>query len=65
MDVILNGSAIVTPVSTLAQLIEERAVDTTGIAVAIGSRVIPRALWAETALEPGCTITIIRATQGG
>ena len=36
-----------------------------GIAVAINDEVVPRALWAETALNAGDRIEIVRLMQGG
>lgn len=65
MEVIINGRPTSTQARTLAELIASQGIDTTGIAVAVGSRVIPRAQWETTPLEEGAVITLIRATQGG
>ncbi len=65
MEVIINGRPTSTQARTLAELIASQGIDTNGIAVAVGSRVIPRAQWETTPLEEGAVITLIRATQGG
>ena len=36
-----------------------------GIAVALNGSVVPRAAWAATALQPGDSVEIVRARQGG
>ena len=53
--------------ATLAALLEEKAVDTgqRGIAVAINGAIVPRAAWPQTTLQPGDSIEIVRARQGG
>jgi sulfur carrier protein len=63
----INGENEPLIVSTLAELLEEKAVDTEqrGIAVALNGAVVPRAAWAETALKPGDNVEIVRARQGG
>jgi len=52
---------------TLAALLEEKAVDTgqRGIAVAVNGAIVPRAAWPHTTLQPGDSIEIVRARQGG
>jgi sulfur carrier protein len=52
---------------TLAALLEEKTVDTgqRGIAVALNGAVVPRAAWPATRLNPGDSIEIVRARQGG
>lgn len=65
MEITLNGVSLTTRACNLAQLIEEQQIETTGIAVALGVRVVSRASWETTPLEAGCAVTVIRATQGG
>jgi sulfur carrier protein len=52
---------------TLAALLAAKAVDTgqRGIAVALNGAVVPRAAWAATRLNPGDSVEIVRARQGG
>ena len=52
---------------TLEALLAEKAVDTgqRGIAVAVNGAVVPRAAWPATALNPGDSVEIVRARQGG
>ncbi|MDR0954574.1 MAG: sulfur carrier protein ThiS [Rikenellaceae bacterium] len=65
MEVFLNNEKITTGAATLAELIAERLPETGGVAVALGSSVVPRGAWGDTPLSEGCSITIIRATRGG
>jgi len=52
---------------TVAALLAEREVPTTGrgVAVALNGTVVPRAQWATTALRDGDVVEIVRAMQGG
>jgi sulfur carrier protein len=52
---------------TLEALLAERTADTSqrGVAVAVNGAVVPRAAWRETLLQPGDSIEIVRARQGG
>ena len=63
----VNGQDEPLAVATLAALLEERAVDTgqRGIAVAVNGAIVPRAAWPQTTLQPGDSIEIVRARQGG
>lgn len=65
MEVIFNNETITTQAIHLAELIAERLPDTKGIAVAVGTTVIPRDKWTETPVTDQCTVTVIRATRGG
>lgn len=65
MEATFNNEKITTQAATLADLIAERLSDTKGIAVAVGTTVIPRDRWAETPVTDQCTVTVIRATRGG
>ncbi len=63
----VNGASEPLAVATLAALLEEKAVDVAqrGIAVALNGTVVPRTAWGETQLNPGDSIEIVRARQGG
>jgi sulfur carrier protein len=63
----INGQDEPLAVATLSALLEEKAVDVAqrGIAVALNGAVIPRAEWPATKLNPGDSIEIVRARQGG
>ena len=63
----INGMEEELSVSTLAALLEEKAVDTRqrGIAVAVNGAIVPRAAWPDTRLRAGDNIEIVRARQGG
>jgi sulfur carrier protein len=63
----VNGADEPLAAATLSALLAEKAVDTNqrGIAVALNGAVVPRAAWPQTALNPGDSVEIVRARQGG
>ncbi len=63
----VNGESEPLVASTLAALLEEKALDLgqRGIAVALNGAVVPRAAWPRTVLNPGDSVEIVRARQGG
>lgn len=66
MEVILNNEKVIIQPCNLLQFMEEKFPElSSGIAVAIGIRVIPRTQWETTPLAENDSITIIRATRGG
>jgi sulfur carrier protein len=72
-DVIETGTLTVNGVTepleatTVAALLAARdtAPDGRGVAVALNGAVVRRAHWATTTLNPGDTVEIVRALQGG
>ena len=63
----VNGRSEPLAAATLEALLAEKEVDTgrRGIAVALNGAVVPRAAWADTPLQPGDNVEIVRARQGG
>jgi sulfur carrier protein len=63
----VNGQDEPLAVTTLAALLDEKAVDTEqrGIAVALNGAIVPRAAWPQTPLRPGDSVEIVRALRGG
>jgi sulfur carrier protein len=63
----VNGESEPLAAATLAVLLEEKALDGAqrGIAVALNGTVVPRTAWGETRLNPGDSVEIVRARQGG
>jgi sulfur carrier protein len=63
----LNGQDEPLRATTLAALLDEKAVDVgqKGIAVALNGAVVPRAEWPATPLKAGDSVEIVRARQGG
>ena len=65
----INGSE--TPVAgptPLVELLRQRGIDPSearGIAVAVNERIVRRGDWSERAVQPGDTIEIVTARQGG
>jgi sulfur carrier protein len=64
-SVTVNGSRESFEAATVAELVEARALNAAGVAVAINGRVVPRAAWPTTPLAEGDTVEIVRAMQGG
>ncbi len=70
MRLTVNGEAREWEAADLAALFaaeaEERGIESPeGIAIAVNGRVVRRAAWAETAINEGDRIEIVRAMQGG
>jgi sulfur carrier protein len=63
--VTVNGSLESLEAATVAELVEARALNATGIAVGLNGRVVPRAAWTTTPLAEGDMVEIVRAMQGG
>lgn len=68
LTVQLNGAPHAVPRgATVRDLLARLGIDPDqgGIAVAVGLRVVPRGAWAQTALNDGDQLELIRATAGG
>lgn len=67
MNIIVNGKFLecIDDNVTISFVINQLQLSNVGIAVAVGSQVIPQSRWGEYCLEEGAKVTIIRATQGG
>jgi len=63
----VNGTAEPLDAATVADLLAARGIgpDTPAIAVALNGTVVRRAQWAETPLNPGDDLDIVRPFQGG
>src|SRR5262245_59834391 len=63
----VNGQDEPLIATTLAALLAKKTVDVAqkGIAVALNGAVVPRAAWSTTRLNPGDSVEIVRARQGG
>lgn len=63
----VNGQDEPLAAATLAALLAAKAIEPhqRGIAVALNGAVVPRAAWPSTAVNPGDTVEIVRARQGG
>ena len=63
----VNGQDEPLSAPTLSALLEEKALDVgqRGIAVALNGAVVPRTDWPSTRLNPGDSVEIVRARQGG
>jgi sulfur carrier protein len=63
----VNGESEPLVAMTLEMLVAEKTADTAqrGIAVALNGAVVPRVAWGKTVLQPGDSVEIVRARQGG
>ncbi|MFJ9519700.1 sulfur carrier protein ThiS [Kitasatospora sp. NPDC101801] len=55
----------VPPSTTLAELVATLSTAPTGVAAALNEAVVPRSVWATTALDAGDRVEILTAVQGG
>ena len=67
MTIRINGAPEPLVARTVAELIAAKSDMPAGrgVAVAVNGRLVRRADWAATALEPGDAVEIVRAMQGG
>lgn len=65
MNVKVNNKPVETAASTLKELAEQLGLPEKGVAVAVGSKMIPRNEWAKCAIAEGDNIIVIRASCGG
>lgn len=66
IEVMLNGAARRVPIGwTVADLLSELGLRREGVAVAIGSRVVPRGQHGERVLAEGDQVEVITAVGGG
>ena len=66
MTVVVNGSEReVAEQATLAEVVAAVTRSATGVAVAVGDTVVPRADWASTVLGAGDRVEVLTAVPGG
>jgi sulfur carrier protein len=68
MQVMVNGQLRALPDgATVQALVSELGVPESGrgVAVAVDGQVVPRSMWAESALRPGVRVEVLTAVQGG
>jgi sulfur carrier protein len=68
MELKVNGNSLVLPAeSVLASVLERLDITaaTGGVAIALNDTVVPRQRWKHTVLNPGDSIEVIHAVQGG
>ncbi|MGK3142203.1 sulfur carrier protein ThiS [Pantoea sp. C2G6] len=65
MQVELNGRAIETGASTLAELMQEQQIDPRTVATALNGEFVPRSRYASQKLAAGNQLEILSPMQGG
>lgn len=65
MKLKVNDKEVETRATTLSQFSQEQNLPTTGIAVAVNTRMVTRTEWDNYKLAEGDTIIIIKAVCGG
>ena len=65
MKLKVNNQEVETGAITLSQFSQEQNLPTTGIAVAVNQRMVPRTKWDSYTLNEGDNIIIIKAVCGG
>lgn len=66
LDLVVNGAPyqVAGPI-TVADLVDRLGCGRRGVAVAVNRVVVARSAWADTALDAGDTVEVLRAAQGG
>ncbi len=62
---IVNNEDVIFDGTTVADLITSLSISTAGLAVAVGTKIVPASEWRAFALAENDRVTVIRATQGG
>ena len=65
MKLKVNDKEVETGATTLSQFSQEQNLPTSGIAIAVNQRMVPRTEWDSYALNEGDNILIIKAVCGG
>ena len=65
MKIKVNNKEIVTGVSNLLKLSQEHELPSTGIAIAVNNRMVPRTEWEHFMLNEHDELVIIKAVCGG
>ncbi len=65
MNIYINNKPAETAATTLEELAREVNLPERGVAMALGTQMVQRALWAETVLKEGDSVIIIKAACGG
>ena len=65
MKIKVNNKEIVTGVSNLLKLSQELELPSTGIAIAVNNRMVPRTEWEHFMLNENDELVIIKAVCGG
>lgn len=60
-----NIAAEVADNTTVAEVAAANGVGTSGAAIAVNDRLVPRSRWTETKVNPGDNLVIIKAAYGG
>lgn len=65
MKIYINNKSVETGADTLAALARELNLPDRGVAMALGTQMVQRNLWAETTLKEDDSVIIIKAVCGG
>lgn len=65
MRININNKTTDTTAATLGELAQQMALPEKGVAMALGTKMVQRAQWAETVLNEGDRVIIIKAACGG
>lgn len=65
MNITVNSKPLTLSGSTVADLVGQLELPTDGVAVAVGTDIVPHGNWSTHALEEGANVMIIKAASGG
>ncbi|MBP2170855.1 sulfur carrier protein [Erwinia toletana] len=65
MKIELNGQAIVTGATTLAELLRDQQMDISCVACAVNGDFVPRGRYDSSQIAEGCKVEVLSPMQGG
>ncbi len=65
MKILINNKETDTGAATVQELADELSLPKSGVALALGGKMVQRAQWADTPLREGNSVIIIKAACGG
>ncbi|MCU5775325.1 sulfur carrier protein ThiS [Erwiniaceae bacterium BAC15a-03b] len=65
MKIELNGQAMMTGATTLAELLRDQQIDISCVACALNGDFIPRGLYDSSQIAEGCQVEVLSPMQGG
>lgn len=65
MEITVNSKSLTLSGSTVADLVSQLGLPSDGVAVAVGTDIVPRGKWGTHTLEEGANVMIIKAASGG
>ncbi|MDE5985755.1 MAG: sulfur carrier protein ThiS [Prevotella sp.] len=65
MQIKINNKSVCTEASNMQELAQELNLSEYGVAMALGTSMVPRDIWSTTELQEGDSVIVIKAACGG